>query len=59
MGGPVAITKDGKHVAWAGTSASCPYTAGVVALMLEKNPQLTANQVKQILRDTAWTTICP
>lgn len=51
--GAPAITRDGKHIAWAGTSASCPYTAGVVALMLEKNPQLTLNQVKQILRDTA------
>jgi minor extracellular serine protease Vpr len=51
--GPAGLTKDGKHVAWAGTSASTPYTAGVVALMLEKNPQLTANQVVQILHDTA------
>ena len=53
MGGSVAITKDGKHVAWAGTSASCPYTAGVIALMLQKNPRLTENQIKRILRDTA------
>ncbi len=51
--GAAFVTKDGKHLAWAGTSASCPYTAGVIALMLEKNPQLTANQVKQILHDTA------
>ena len=47
------VTKDGKHVAWRGTSASCPYTAGVIALMLEKNPQLTVSQVKKILADTA------
>jgi subtilisin family serine protease len=53
MGGDAFITRDGKHLAWAGTSASCPYTAGVIALMLQKNPNLTANQVKQILRDTA------
>ena len=52
-GETLSITRDGKHLAWAGTSASCPYTAGVVALMLEKNPKLTANQIKQILRDTA------
>ncbi len=53
MGGDAFVTRDGKHLAWAGTSASCPYTAGVIALMLQKNPNLTANQVKQILRDTA------
>jgi len=52
-GGTASITRDGKHLAWAGTSASCPYTAGVIALMLEKNPNLTENQIKQILRDTA------
>jgi len=52
-GGSASITRDGKHLAWAGTSASCPYTAGVIALMLQKNPQLTENQIKQILRDTA------
>ncbi|MGD0388694.1 MAG: S8 family serine peptidase [Tepidisphaeraceae bacterium] len=52
-GGSASITRDGKHLAWAGTSASCPYTAGVIALMLEKNPNLTENQIKQILRDTA------
>ena len=51
--GEAFITHDGKHLAWAGTSASCPYTAGVIALMLQKNPNLTANQVKKILRDTA------
>jgi subtilisin family serine protease len=51
--GNATITKDGKHVAWSGTSAACPYTAGVVALMLEKNPQLTANQVKKLLCDSA------
>jgi minor extracellular serine protease Vpr len=49
----MAILPDKIHVAWRGTSASCPYTAGVVALMFEKDPQLTANQIKQILRDTA------
>ncbi len=51
--GRSTMTKDGKHVAWRGTSAACPYTAGVVALMLQKNAQLTANQTKQILRSTA------
>lgn len=47
------ITDDGFHLAWAGTSASSPYTAGVIALMLQKNPTLDANQVKEILKKTA------
>lgn len=47
------ITDDGFHLAWAGTSASSPYTAGVIALMLQKNPTLDAAQVKEILKKTA------
>ena len=47
------ITDDGYHLAWAGTSASSPYTAGVIALMLQKNPTLTAVQVKEIFKKTA------
>lgn len=44
-----SITPDGIHLAWAGTSAAAPYVAGVVALMLQKNPMLDAAQVKEIL----------
>lgn len=47
------ITADGLHLAWAGTSAACPYAAGVVALMLQKNPALDESQIKQILTSTA------
>ena len=36
-----------------GTSAACPQVAGVVALMLSANPNLTASQVRTILRNTA------
>ncbi|MBP9707228.1 MAG: S8 family serine peptidase, partial [Oligoflexales bacterium] len=36
-----------------GTSAAAPFVAGVVALMLEKNPDLTWRDVKHILASTA------
>lgn len=38
---------------WAGTSFSTPLTAGVTALMLEKNPALTQATVESILKSTA------
>jgi subtilisin family serine protease len=47
------ITDDGFHLAWSGTSASSPYTAGVIALMLQKNPTLDAAQIKEVLKKTA------
>lgn len=36
-----------------GTSSACPVVAGVAALILSANPDLTAKQVKRILQDTA------
>ncbi|HEX9670142.1 MAG TPA: S8 family serine peptidase [Thermoanaerobaculia bacterium] len=36
-----------------GTSMSCPHVAGVVALMLDADPTLSVEEVKQILRETA------
>jgi subtilisin family serine protease len=54
-GGDAHRTADGLHLAWQGTSASTPYVAGVVALMLEKNPGLDATTVKDILVRTATT----
>jgi subtilisin family serine protease len=53
MASPKFTTKDGQHVAWSGTSAATPFVAGVVALMLEKNPKLDALEVRDILRRTA------
>ncbi len=47
------LTPDGTHIAWQGTSAATPFVTGVVALMLQKNPRLDAEQVRKILRDTA------
>ncbi|MDB9315363.1 S8 family serine peptidase [Spirulina sp. CS-785/01] len=36
-----------------GTSSACPVVAGVAALVLSVNPELTAQEVKQLLQDTA------
>ena len=36
-----------------GTSASAPIVSGIVALMLEKNPNLTRSEVENILKNSA------
>jgi subtilisin family serine protease len=38
----------------AGTSFSSPHVAGIAALMLQKNPGLTAPQIEEILENTAF-----
>lgn len=43
----------GRYLATQGTSMAAPFACGVVALMLEKNPALTAAEVQSILRATA------
>jgi len=45
--------QDYVHVMMPGTSMSAPHVAGCVALILQKNPTLTSDQVKQILQNSA------
>ena len=43
-----------KYLRLSGTSMSTPLVAGAAALMLQKNPSLTPDQVKARLMKTAW-----
>ena len=47
--------KDYPFSRFSGTSMSSPATAGVVALMLQANPRLSAKEIKEILINTART----
>ena len=56
MGSSVRVASAGSNTRYfnaSGTSFSCPLTAGVAALLLQSNPNLTATQVRDILRNTA------
>ncbi|MBI5299499.1 MAG: S8 family serine peptidase [Deltaproteobacteria bacterium] len=44
-----------KHFKLEGTSMSSPHVAGIVALMFQRNPCLTSNQVKTILTGNTTT----
>ncbi len=44
---------EGLYIRFGGTSGSAPLTVGVVALMLQANPELTTRQAREILRATA------
>lgn len=54
VGTAAAGGTDGLHTnSFGGTSSATPLTAGVAALVLSVNPDLTRDQVKQVLKDTA------
>ena len=42
-----------RYTCSSGTSFAAPHVSGTIALMLEANPNLTVDQVKQILQETA------
>ncbi len=46
------VAPGGKHVAYTGTSMATPVTTGVIALMLQADPNLTPGKIKRLLRRT-------
>jgi hypothetical protein len=50
---PADASSENYTPTFGGTSSSTPKTAGVAALILSANPNLTPRQVKKILRETA------
>jgi subtilisin family serine protease len=52
-GNPKGIVAGGSFFYVGGTSMAAPHVTGVVALMLEENPDLTQAEVENILKDTA------
>ena len=44
---------DDSYVTWSGTSASAPFVSGLAALILSKDPSLSAEEVRQSIRVSA------
>lgn len=44
---------DDEHIAISGTSMAAPHVSGVIALLLEKDPTLTPEEVKLLLQNTS------
>jgi subtilisin family serine protease len=48
-----------QYISFSGTSASCPLAAGIAALLLEKDYNLTPIEIRQILRNTSSNSDTP
>jgi hypothetical protein len=53
MGGALGYGNDDYTLSFNGTSAACPLAAGIGALLLSENPNLSADEVRHILNATA------
>jgi subtilisin family serine protease len=49
----IAPAVEDRYRPFNGTAASAAYVAGIVALMMEKDPSLTLGEIKQLLQDNA------
>lgn len=45
-----SMTLNSKYVVMAGTSMACPFVSGLVALLLQRDPNLTPDKVKELLK---------
>jgi subtilisin family serine protease len=52
---PSLVLTGNKYFVTQGTSMACPFTCGVTALLLQKNPALTSAEIKAALRGSAST----
>lgn len=57
VGIPVAYDSKGNVIKWDGTSFATPQVSGAVAVLKSINPELTAVEIKNILENTADTSI--
>ena len=49
---PDTLSTNGRYTRGTGTSVSSPIVAGIIALLLQANPALTSDQVKQLLQSS-------
>ncbi|HYA97518.1 MAG TPA: S8 family serine peptidase [Methylomirabilota bacterium] len=47
------VDTSGNYMLFNGTSAATPYTAGIIALMMQKKPGITSGEVKSLLQRNA------